>query len=553
MDSYFFILTTIDLFVLGFMSLLTKLSESLNKKQKRGFLLAFALIACISVLEVITIVVDGAPTGCRWLNILSNYLGFGLTPAVALCLVYVLDKKSIIRRGFKAAVCCEGAYLLFLAATLPYGLVFSVSRENLYARGEYFYIYVAMYYAAMLYLMVATVRTAAAFQNRSRTLIYPLTLFLGAETVIQIALPSLHVTWLCVTLLSVLYYIYCSEMWNQLDALTGLLNQNSYLNRTAEMRRSGGVLVVFDVDDFKQINDRYGHLQGDVCLAEIADCIKKAYARCGYCYRIGGDEFCVLLRDEADEARCAAALQSLLAERRKEITLLPTLSLGSAVFSGEDVVTVKDRADRALYCAKNELKARAAAAMGKRIERIIRREKTPAHFINGGTPMITDWNSPQGDFDPTEKQGELLMLLSGQQVTVHTSAEDDFDYMENEDVAFVVKNPHSEEDLLIELCGEFSVFFEKWHGEYPATEEGYAQMTQDVQAVLAGSAGALSLYTEDGWQGTALCTEKPGPDADAAGLLERCWSAEKPHKPLEKGSRVELVYWDPAQNRTLTV
>ena len=362
MDGYFFILTTIDLFVLGFMCLLTKLSESLNKKQKRGFFLAFALIAAISVLEVITIVVDGTPPGYRWLNILSNYLGFGLTPAVALCLVYVLDKKSVIRRGFKAAVCCEGVYLLFLAATLPYGPVFSVSRENLYARGEYFYIYVVMYYVSMLYLMVATVRTAAVFQNRSRTLIYPLILFLGAETVIQIALPKLHVTWLCVTLLSVLYYIYCSEMWNQLDALTGLLNQNSYLNRTAEMRRSGGVLVVFDVDDFKQINDRYGHLQGDVCLAEIADCIKKAYARRGYCYRIGGDEFCVLLKDEASEACCAATLQALLAERRKTLAILPTVSLGSAVFSGEDVVAVKDRADRALYCAKKEQKARAAAA-----------------------------------------------------------------------------------------------------------------------------------------------------------------------------------------------
>lgn len=60
----------------------------------------------------------------------------------------------------------------------------------------------------------------------------------------------------------------------------------------------------------------------------------------------------MLLRDEESEARCAAALQSLLAERRKEITLLPTVSLGSAAFSGEDVVTVKDRADRALYCAK---------------------------------------------------------------------------------------------------------------------------------------------------------------------------------------------------------
>ena len=360
MDRYFFILTTIDLFVLGFMCLLTRLSESLNKKQKRGFLLAFALIACISVLEVITIVVDGAPPGYRWLNILSNYLGFGLTPAVPLCLVYVLDKKSIIRRVFKAAVCCEGAYLLFLAATLPYGLVFSVSRENLYARGAYFYIYVAMYYAAMLYLMVATVRTAAAFQNRSRTLIYPLTLFLGAETVIQLALPELHVTWLCVTLLSVLYYIYCSEMWNQLDALTGLLNQNSYLNRTAEMRRSGGVLVVFDVDDFKQINDRYGHLQGDVCLAEIADCIKKAYARSGYCYRTGGDEFCVLMENADREAQCAQEFVRQLEQRRKAVDFLPTVSFGSAPFLGEDVLAVKNRADREMYRYKKARKPDAA-------------------------------------------------------------------------------------------------------------------------------------------------------------------------------------------------
>lgn len=70
----------------------------------------------------------------------------------------------------------------------------------------------------------------------------------------------------------------------------------------------------------------------------------------------------MLLKDEASEARCAAALQRLLAERRKVLTILPTVSLGSAVFSGEDVVAVKDRADRALYCAKKEQKARAAAA-----------------------------------------------------------------------------------------------------------------------------------------------------------------------------------------------
>ena len=46
--------------------------------------------------------------------------------------------------------------------------------------------------------------------------------------------------------------------------------------------------------------------------------------------------------------------------------------------------------------------------------------------------MNTDRNSPQGDFDTAEKQGELLMLLSRQQVTVHTWDDPDFDYMEEQ-------------------------------------------------------------------------------------------------------------------------
>ena len=357
MNGYFYVLTAIDLFVLSFMCILTKFSESLNKKQKRGFFLAFTLIAGISVLEVVTLAVDGAPAGYRWLNILSNYLGFGLSPAVSLCLVYVMDRKKMVNFWFRAAVCCEGGYLLFLALSIPAGLVFSVSEDNVYSRGPYFCIYVLMYLAAIVYLSASTIVTAREFQNRSRALIYLLMLFLTIETIIQVALPSLHVTWLCVTLLSVLYFIYCSEMWNQLDALTGLLNQNSYLNRTAEMRRSGGVLVVFDVDDFKQVNDRYGHLQGDVCLAEIARCIKKAYAHCGYCYRIGGDEFCVLLKNADREARCAQEFERQLALRREVVHCLPRVSLGSAPISGEDLLAVKDRADREMYRCKKARKA----------------------------------------------------------------------------------------------------------------------------------------------------------------------------------------------------
>ena len=70
MNGYFYVLTGIDLVVLGFMCILTKLSESLSKKQKRGFFLAFAPIAVISGLEMVTLAVDGAPAKLRWVNIL---------------------------------------------------------------------------------------------------------------------------------------------------------------------------------------------------------------------------------------------------------------------------------------------------------------------------------------------------------------------------------------------------------------------------------------------------------------------------------------------------
>ena len=78
--------------------------------------------------------------------------------------------------------------------------------------------------------------------------------------------------------------------------------------------------------------------------------------------------------------------------------------------------------------------------------------------------------------DTSAVQEDLLAALSSQHVTVHTNEEPDFDYMENGDVAFVVKNPHNDENLLIELGGEFSVFFGLWHGQYKAVEYDYDRM-----------------------------------------------------------------------------
>lgn len=361
MDEYFLILTAIDVGVLLFMCMMVYASENLSDRQKKGFLKTFVLIAAISILEVVTVVVDKAPAQYRWLNLLTNYLGFALTPAVPLCLVHILDKQGKGRSIRRSAAVIWFGYIVFLAASLPFGTVFGVEADNSYFRGEYFHIYVVMYFMSILYLAVATSASAIVYQNKSKILIFPLMGFLLLGTIVQLAFPNIHTTWLCVTLISVLYYIYCNEMWNQLDGLTGLLNQASYLNRTSAARSGDKVLIVFDVDKFKQINDTYGHLYGDRCLKEVADCMKTAYARYGGCYRMGGDEFCVILRNEDKEASCAEEFLHLLEEKRKENPQLPTVSYGSATIrKGENILTTKERADQNMYVFKKARKEQEA-------------------------------------------------------------------------------------------------------------------------------------------------------------------------------------------------
>ena len=98
------------------------------------------------------------------------------------------------------------------------------------------------------------------------------------------------------------------------------------------------------------------------------------------------------------------------------------------------------------------------------------------------------------------------------------------------------------------------MFFGLWHGQYKAVEYDYDRMKKDIAAILAGNAGALSLYADGRWQGSTLCPEKVSADADMEKLLERCWQKQEPkEKLLAQGGRVELLYWDPAENKSFMI
>lgn len=347
MNYYFFIITLIDVFALLIMCVLTKGNNILDKQQKKWFVMSFILIALISIFEVISIAVDNKESSLRWVNIIANYLGFGLSPAASIFLAIAVDKKAN-----KIPLYLEGLFLAFLAISFPFKLIFFVDQNNHYMRGELFLIYVIAYIISILYLLIETINFIKSYQNKSKNSIYIIAAFLLLCTTIQVIFPEIHVTWFCISLLSILFFIYCNGMWQEVDKLTGLLNQNSYLNETASLSRNI-YLIVFDVDNFKQVNDTYGHLRGDKYLEIIAECIKKAYSHSGLCYRIGGDEFCVLLDAKANEEKCYENLVQALEKKREELGFIPSLSAGSAEFTvGDSILSVKETADQRMYYTK---------------------------------------------------------------------------------------------------------------------------------------------------------------------------------------------------------
>jgi diguanylate cyclase (GGDEF)-like protein/putative nucleotidyltransferase with HDIG domain len=146
------------------------------------------------------------------------------------------------------------------------------------------------------------------------------------------------------------------------DNLTGLGNQRAYEETIGEAIATGDSLILYllDVDRFKQVNDRHGHPAGDAVLSRLGELIEELAPGRGY--RIGGDEFAVLLQGDDP------ALQSFperLRDGMVELTVAGvtepvTISVGAAHFPdhAHDASSLKRRADLALYKSKRNGKDR---------------------------------------------------------------------------------------------------------------------------------------------------------------------------------------------------
>jgi len=156
-----------------------------------------------------------------------------------------------------------------------------------------------------------------------------------------------------------------------LDALTGLHNRRYFHETLArEVARAHRydrklALIVFDLDDFKAINDRIGHLAGDAVIAESAERIRDVVRSADFACRVGGDEFAVILPESTltDADQLYRRLQAAISARPVGQAGRLSFSAGVAELKSEDDPTgFFERADEALYGAKERGKAQVVAS-----------------------------------------------------------------------------------------------------------------------------------------------------------------------------------------------
>ncbi len=146
-----------------------------------------------------------------------------------------------------------------------------------------------------------------------------------------------------------------------IDALTEIPNRRSFMAKAEKQLRQTGAgqfLAMIDIDNFKQVNDRFGHDIGDEVLKRVAAHIKAAMT--GYEFaRLGGEEFAIFFQG-LDEAAAEQQVAALCRRVREDLDAHPvTISIGLArIDSGDTLSLALIRADQALYEAKHTGKDR---------------------------------------------------------------------------------------------------------------------------------------------------------------------------------------------------
>lgn len=345
MLDYHTAVNTITIITMIVMILIVSENKILKKSVKVGFYCVFLLLALTSTLEWLNVHLYMNLIKYQYILPITKQLEILVSPLVFLVFAYVLDsiryKKAVV-----IYLVLSETLLLVLGIT---GNTFHFDQNFNYVRGDFFGVYMLILLINALILFYCIYDLTNSYKSSKISLFF-IVFVLISGMFIQFYRIEIRIAWINLATSIVMLYCYYSELINQVDPLTKILNRRCYENKLINLKNGTGVLL-FDVNKFKVINDTYGHTFGDIVLIEVAQALIKIYGKHGNCYRVGGDEFCVVLSKKSNEIELHnALLLEELATRRNEDGRLPTISIGHAIHNSKNIVQVTlEKADVSMY------------------------------------------------------------------------------------------------------------------------------------------------------------------------------------------------------------
>lgn len=247
--------------------------------------------------------------------------------------------------------------IVLLVINIFYPLVFSVS-DGRYQRGFayiIFLIFAAFYILDSLYLYVKRVKKNGSLK------LFPVHIFLIPVilgVVIQAFFVEIAITW---TSIAISVAGIMTALKNEIiftDCLTGLYNRMylEFIHKRACNKKDCWVSgIMIDLNGFKQINDNYGHAEGDLALCIVADLLRKSFSEYGVVTRYAGDEFVIMLNttdDQLIQKIIKSAKKNFVTENEKnDKPYQLSASMGYAItnLSNETIDDFMNRIDEQMY------------------------------------------------------------------------------------------------------------------------------------------------------------------------------------------------------------
>lgn len=358
MIAFYTVIVLEVIFLMIILGIMANTNDLLPQHKRRMFLmLTFIIIVAIAA-EWSGSITTLFGESFRQFHIWTKVVELTLTPVVPFLCAEILNESSRLLGKVRWFY-----YVLLLHTALEVcsafvGFIFYVDDNDVFRHGPFYWIYLVTYLSASVYVLWVGYQVSRKYQNKNKFILIPMLALLLFGVAANQYDKSIKTAWLTVSLVVMLIYIFYNGMLQRMDEMTMLLNRTSYDNRLTRLHKPV-ILQFFDVDYFKTVNDEYGHLYGDRCLHTIGRILRRTYGKYGTCYRIGGDEFCVILdSDEIPIDELNTRFFSAMQKHRETDEHFPFVSLGYAKHdpSCESIVNAIQAADSVMYRYKERNK-----------------------------------------------------------------------------------------------------------------------------------------------------------------------------------------------------